>query len=176
MASKYYYNRRKERWSSNLNNIDEGINATGAGDVFFPIKLCENPGQSADSVSQQFTVKNFEIQFQMESTSPAFFDTLALYIMYVPQGMTVTKDYAKYHPEYILGWKYFGGPDAVSNINRNPLVMKSRLSRKLNTGDQINLVIIGKHYSHIQGEPPNTVEVQDSIGIRGVVRWNAKAN
>lgn len=98
--------------------------------------------------------------------------------MYVPQGFSgsgnnnLSNDYNKLHPEYILAYKYIGSPSHESNTTGmqgqqyQPYKIKTRLARKLDTGDEIVLFIKGLNQS---------TETQ-IIRVNGVVRWWTKAN
>lgn len=160
------YKKPRIRWATNIGSIEHAFNSDVETEFVSYVKLCENPQQSITSVSTQFTIKNPELQFQIECNDPEKYDRLTCYVMYVPQGITPTADLINYHPEYIMALRYFGGPDDHSNINRNPLIIKSRLSRKLNTGDGIYLLISGKHFG----------TANDEIVVRGVIRWWSKTN
>ena len=90
--------------------------------------------------------------------------------MYVPQGMTITVDYPKQHPEYIMGMRFYGSPEYEnSSIGsmRNPLSIRTRLARRLQTGDKIIFLLLGQN--------TNTSNVLN-LQINGVLRWNTKAN
>ena len=108
---KYY--KRKGRWSANIKTItDERINNIPSGSFYFTKDLCLNPAQSDATVSQQYTVKNIELSYELETIyaqgSDLHFDLegLTAYIMYVPQGMTVTETYPNFHPEYIMAMRF----------------------------------------------------------------------
>ena len=69
--------------------------------------------------------------------------------MFVPQGMNVSTDYNIQHPEYIMNYKYLGSPTGTGTSTSaevqqyQPFRLRSRLSRKLNTGDSVILFIKG---------------------------------
>lgn len=177
MARRRYsrrYRRRSARWSPNITNILSSIAAAEPGAAFFgTIDLAVNPAQSNQSVSQTFTVKNIELTIQLEtpsSTGWSVIENATGYIMYVPQGMQVTVDYATQHPEYIMAYRYIGTPENESAASasgvRNPLRVRSRLARKLQTGDSIVFLIVGV----------NTGSASQNVDVRGLVRWWTKAN
>lgn len=170
--------RSKGKWSSNITfipsqNINFAPNTTSYG-VF---TLCENPAQSNASVSQQYTVKNIYFNFEMETNSAASatnIECLTGFIMFVPQGMTVNANYPKQHPEYIMAMRFYGSPifetsgtDYNNNGVRNPLSIKTRLSRRLNTGDSIIFLLTGDNQN---------ASTQMNLQINGVIRWWTKAN
>ena len=122
VIKKYY---RKARWSSNIKPIE---NQT----IVFPantkssasITLCYNPSQTDSTVSQQYTVKNVELNFELQGDQTL--ESFCGYIMFVPQGMTVGNDYAELHPEYIMAMRFYGSPQGdLPYIN--PMKIKTRL-------------------------------------------------
>ena len=166
--------RKKSRYSPNITEFSESIN-TSQGTFSFTNVLCTNPSQTTLGVSQQYTVKNFEISFTFETTSAnsnKSIDDLCAYIMYKPQGMNITANYNLDHPEYIMNYKYYGSPTNDNTGYNNsqqfqPLKIRTRMARKLQTGDSIILFIKGN----------NTSEVAlTAIGIHGIIRWWSKAN
>lgn len=160
---------KKTKWSANIQEFssNEQVNV---GVFFLESTLATNPSQNILGVSQIFTVKNPEISFIFKSDSvanTANIDDLSVYIMFVPQGMTVTEDYNTQHPEYMLAYKFYGSPFAdTGSQNYQPFKIKSRLSRKLNTGDKIILLIKGFNNSN----------TNNNLIISGLTRWWTKAN
>lgn len=168
------YRRRSGRWAPNIVKISNTILAT-PGEFSASEDLATNSVQVNTGVSQTFTVKNVEITFNLESGtgSQGYLEALTAYIMFVPQGMTVSSSYYAEHPEYIMAYKYIGSPSSDStggtaNYGQNyqPYRIRTRLSRKLQTGDRIIL--------YVQGSNENTNSVNFNIG--GIVRWWSKAN
>lgn len=175
------YRRKSGKWASNITTLDKESIPAPPGIWYSSLALATNPIQTNAGVSQTFTAKNFEISFTLESTSTTGIhqlDAITAYIMYVPQGMTVTSSYMTDHPEYILNYKYYGSPTSYSpsggstgleeyNIQRfQPMKIKSRLGRKLQTGDSIKLLITG-----VNGSSSDM-----NLYISGVIRWWTKAN
>ena len=172
MARRYYrrrrYYRKRKIWSSNISKIQSTSQSAQSGNFNNYITLCENPVQSNSSISQKYTVKNIELSYQFEvaTASVESLENICVYIMYVPQGMDVTNSLVTYHPEYIMAYRYLGTPNDDGDNYRNPLFIKTRLSRTLNTGDRIMLVLNGYNQS--------TSYV--SYNMFGIVRWWSKAN
>lgn len=179
---KYWKRRSGTRWAPNIVKISNLNHATG-GEFFNYENLAVNPLQTNTGVSQTFTVKNFEISFTIEPRGDANFDieSVTAYIMYVPQGMNITSSYYADHPEYIMAYKYLGSPSGIipvtsssGNINGyetqqfQPIKIRTRLSRKLQTGDKIIL--------YIQGSNQNGQGTTVNYTIDGIVRWWSKAN
>ena len=175
---KYRYYKKKGIWSSNIKNVNDTIlQLSGPGEFYGNFTLCSNPPQSDENVSQKFTVKNTEFCFQIETSSllnATTIESLTYYIMFVPQGMTINNNLVKNHPEYIMAMRFIGSPEAEfdqeSNAQlaafRNTIRIKSRLARRLNTGDSIVFLITGYHSTG------GSVELK----VNGIVRWWTKAN
>lgn len=168
---KYY--KRRTRWAANIKEVSTEISTT-QGTWAGTLTLSTNPAQSTLGVSQIYTVKNFMIDFTIESANHTQIEGVTFYIMYVPQGMNVTESFNLEHPEYILNYKYLGSPtsgdqtgsSSIENQQFQPIRMRSRLSRKLNTGDSIILFMKGI------SETSNTAVLK----IQGLLRWWTKAN
>lgn len=171
MARRRYrrYRRKTGKWSSNIQELlDTQLSAT-PGNFSGTTTLVTNPAQSTLGVSQIYTCKNFAIDFTIESKSNNTLEAITAYIMFVPQGMNVSSDYNIEHPEYIMNYKFLGSPMEVLNSSDQqyqPFRLRTRLSRKLNTGDSIILFIKGlnKHTASIP------------FYLSGLVRWWTKAN
>lgn len=161
--------RRKGRWSSNIKTLTDQQISTGTNRNFYATtQLCFNPVQNENSVSQQYTVKNIEVTFEIDYPSANLdIEGLTTYIMYLPQGMGVSYDFPQFHPEYIMAVRFLGSPSSEQDPNRNPLRVKTRLSRRLQTGDSIILLICGTNKNTQSGF---------TINFNGLVRWWTKAN
>lgn len=108
-----------------------------------------------------------ELTYNVEgvtSNDTSAVEQLQAYIMYVPQGMAVTETFPYNHPEYILAYRWLGSPNSDVPY-RNPLFIKSRLSRRLQTGDSIIFLIIG--IASANGS---------FVNVNGLVRYWTKAN
>lgn len=172
-----YYKRRSGRWSPNIVKISSTNNAS-VGEFYNYENLAVNPIQTTTGVSQTFTVKNIEISFTLEGSvggNTSYIESVTAYVMYVPQGMNITSSYYAEHPEYIMAYKYLGSPtieytpsQAVtpSSQQYQPYKIRTRMSRKLQTGDRLIL--------YIQGSNDYTATTQYKID--GIVRWWSKAN
>ena len=176
-----YSRRSHAKWSPNIQEINEtSIIANPLEGFYQTFVLAFNPTQTNTSVSQVFTVKNIDVNFYIDSDQPAGatdIEDVCAYIMFVPQGMTVTGTYNLDHPEYILNYKYLGGPSADSfntstsstariGQHYQPLRVRSRLSRKLQSGDNVILFIKGT----------NTGGGSATFKFHGLIRWWTRAN
>ena len=162
--------RKKGRWSANIKTLTTSSITAAPGTFFGKQLLCENPPQSDNSVSQQYTVKNVEVSYELESLGDnRNLEGLTVYIIYVPQGMIVSETYPNFHPEYIMAMRFLGSPNEAGDQNnpgRNPLRIKTRLARRLQTGDSVQLLVVGS----------NPSQQSDTLYFNGVIRWWTKAN
>lgn len=162
--------RRTGRWAPSITKISSTLPAT-SGEFYNYEELAINPIQQNAGVSQTFTVKNIEINFSLEAPTAEnsyFLEAITAFIMFAPQGMNITSSYYAEHPEYIMAYKYLGSPsDAqASNQQYQPIRLKTRLSRKLQTGDRVILFIQGSNNNQ------NTL----NYNLFGLIRWWSKAN
>lgn len=166
-----YY--KKPRWSSNIQEISNSVVNAEPGANFVTYTLATNPVQDIATTSQVFTTKNFDISFTLEypssTSSPSNIEDITAYIMYVPQGMNITESYNNQHPEYVLNYKFYGSPSTDSQQNYQPYKIRTRLARKLNTGDSIMLFL--KYNYTAPSAATGTI-----FEIHGLVRWWTKAN
>lgn len=167
------YRRRSARWSSNIQKINL-TGTTTAGQAFGDsFTLAQNPAQSDNSVSQQFTVKNIEVSGQLEAqyTATSYYtniEDIVYYIMYVPEGYAIGLDLPTKHPEWIMAYKYIGQAASSNSASWDqPPRIKTRLSRKLNPGDSIIFMYTGLN---------NTTDQDLNVKFLGLVRWWTKAN
>lgn len=187
MARRRYRRRRRTgRWSSNIQEVGNTI-TTAPTDWSAFETIMSNPIQTNTFVSQTYTVKNIEISFNIDYEASTggmgnYIEGITAYIMYVPQGFGQTiggelilpTDYNLQHPEYIMAYKYLGSPsnewngtgNQLANQQYQPFRVKTRLSRKLQTGDSIVLFIKGVNQS--------TSNIP--LRLSGLIRWWTKAN
>lgn len=180
-SKKRIYKRKSGRWSSNIQTLVNITVPTAANSTFFSYReLATNPIQESNKVSQKYTVKNIELTYEIDASdanSQRFLESLITYIMYVPEGYTITETLPNLHPEWIMAYRFLGSPNVELSSGtlsqalaigpgRNPVRIKTRLARRLNTGDKIILLITGI----------NTDSSQRSFEYNGIVRWWTKAN
>lgn len=135
--------------------------------------LTANPVQSDDSVSITYTVKNINLQLELESDGQGSVENLQAYVMFIPQGFIPTGTPGAYadipfqHPEWIMAHRFYGSAlQDGAQPGYPPLRLRSRLARKLDTGDRIVAIILGT----------NTANVSRTLDYRGLVKYNTKAN
>ena len=155
MARRRYrrYRRRSSRWAANIQEINGSLNASPG--IFSQAEtILTNPAQSPNLVTQVYTIKNVEVTFNLDfegSTVSAVNDIEAVtaYIMYVPQGMNITGNYNIEHPEYIMTYRYLGSPTIDNNGQQyQPYKIRTRLARKLQSGDNVILFIKGTNQNN----------------------------
>jgi hypothetical protein len=160
--------RRRSRYAANIKQIEvSSITVSASTNFFDTTVLAINPAQVDTTVSQTYTVKNFEVTLSLEGTADySQIEGLAAFIMYVPQGMTIDLNYATNHPEYIMNYKYIGTPSSDNTARFSPVRIKTRMARRLQTGDSVILYIKGYNV----GTSGGTIEKH------GLIRWWTKAN
>lgn len=177
--ARYYRRRRHYRrgrhWSSRLNSFSGEQSSIGDYTIYH--NLCQNPNQQNTTVSNLYTVKNIDCQFELTTTdsglSQPTIENLQFYIIYVPQGVIPTGVPSSYqylpydHPEWIMAHRYVGSPTNDANQTQKTYKIKTRLSRKLDTGDRIILLILGTNTSS---------STSYTLGYQGLVKYVTKSN
>lgn len=171
---KYTRYRRRSNWASNIQELSYSITNIAQGANISTFVLAENPAQDNTKVSTIYTVKNFEINYTIESntTSTALLHSLedfCVYIVYVPQGMTVLSNYNNLHPEYVMAMKFVGSPSNDAPQEYQPHRISSRLARRLNTGDSVQLMI---KFNNTSTSSFSGADIE----VHGIQRWWTKTN
>ena len=176
-VQRYY---KKQNWSTRLQNFSGAQSVAANTQVILYTNLCTNPAQTDSTVSNKYTVKNVCVDFEIakddltSSTGQSdWLENFQFYIMYIPQGYIPTgtpsayKDVPFDHPEWIMAYRYTGPPMADSSTSYPPIRVKTRLARKLDTGDRIVLIVLGLNTS---------TSATAYLTYRGLVKYNTKAN
>lgn len=170
-----YYRRRayrknypRKKWASNIGNSEVTLtvpsNSTYAAGAAFAL----NPAQSPSTVSNSFVVKNVKLSVEAVGIGGSVFSNLnqlIAAIMYVPQGYVVSPSILNEHPEWLMAVKYLGeglNSDDSTSPKFKPFTVSTRLSRRLQTGDSIQLVLFAQNTSTSQ----NT-----SVTFRFLAQW-----
>lgn len=153
MARRYYRRRTitrapRKKWASNI------VTFTGAmTSNFFSHVLVTNAAQTASPTPVIVKVGNFKCQldasYMYDAPSAANILCMTAYVMYVPEGISVTtnaaaQDLIAKHPEWIMGWRQFNtdGLQAAQTAHTNSVTFSSRLKRNLNSGDSVQLFVV----------------------------------
>lgn len=137
----FYTARRKTaKWSPHL--LIQPISfETGTGDFASYQLVAKNSTDTTVPVPSVIKVKNFRVSIDTSAPVGAYaVDYFNVYLMYVPEGITINTDTPKNHPEWIITWK---GIDNSTGNGIENIVMSSRLARNLNSGDGIYLIFAG---------------------------------
>ena len=143
-----YY--KKGSWSTRLTNFSGVQSVPGGGNWVIYYNLCTNPAQSDSTVSNKYTVKNIDVTCLLENNAneySTFAENFQFYVMFIPQGYIPTGTPSAYadvpfnHPEWIMAYRYVGNLMNDTSTSFPPIRVKSRLARKLDTGDRIVLFI-----------------------------------
>lgn len=172
MARKTIYKKRpRTRWSVNIQPIQIEEPVGTSQNVFAYQTLCANPSKTNNHpIEQLFTVKNIEFSFRVvfDALSNAKYDgirDLTAYVMYVPAGGVLDNDLPISHPEWVMAYKFLGTPLVTMNENA-PLKIRSRLARKLHSGDYIMFLLKGT----------NSGGTTFTLQINGLVKYYTKSN
>lgn len=166
---------RKKNWSSNIITSETTLTFPASQNYGAGSAICLNPVQSVSTVSQPFTVKNVKLSISAAGNTAnavQLMDNIIAALVYVPQGYTVTYATLSEHPEWFMAVKYINNPQvdatvvASANIVK-PFTLSSRLARKLQTGDSVQLCLFGINKSQ-----------SDAISIRFsfMAQWWTCAN
>lgn len=143
---------RKKNWSSNIITSETTITFPAGTNYGGGSAICLNPAQSVSTVSQSFTVKNIKLSISANVDSSSgiqYIDQLVAALVYVPQGYSVTYATLSEHPEWFMTVKFLDNPKVDSpsaggtGYIQKPFTISSRLARKLQTGDSVQLCLFG---------------------------------
>lgn len=148
--------RRGKKWSPVL--VDSGDTTTFIGsnqETFLAFDLCKNsPNTTIAPTATVIKCGNFKCYFDYFSSANKMSNG-RLFIMFKPQGISVTTSYPSEHPEYIMAWRTL---DTSSNLLQT-VSIQSKLKRNLNSGDAVILLFI----------------VANNDSSEGTARWTARA-
>ncbi len=147
------YYRKRARYSPNIVRIGpSSFNIPAQDRDFGVVTLIENQSYDPSRSNTIITVKNPElsIDFDANQNAAAAIESCTAYIMFVPEGYVPNIDTPILHPEWIMAYKFFGSPNWENTSSGQCLPkyvnrIRTRLSRKLNTGDRIILFIEGSN-------------------------------
>lgn len=115
------------------------------------------------------TVRNFttDLVIELQSTTVnAGYEKMQHYIMFLPEGHTVTPNLPFQHPEWILSYAYQGTPKGDTEQIAYNIRKRSRKSRKLKPGDSIFLFTLGE----------NNTSSTVTINVSGLIKYFSKMN
>lgn len=174
-----YYRRRtyrraypRKKWASNIGDSSLSLNVPANSVYAAGAAFALNPVQSPSSVSNSYVVKNVKLSVEAvvnNSAAVAYLNHVMAAIMYVPQGYVVKHSIISEHPEWIMAIKYLGdgmnidGTTPVVDSSRlKPFTISTRLSRRLQTGDSVQLVLFARNAS---------VENMQTVTFRFLAQW-----
>lgn len=163
------YRRSSKQWSTRLTSVNVTQLVSGNQTFFIFRTLATNPVQDDNTVSQRFTVKNINCQLNVEAqygSDSNNLENFQEFILFIPQGYTLTSDTPYEHPEWIMAHRFLGSPQNDSDPGYLPARISTRLARKLDTGDRVVFLLIGT----------NTGQTNQTIRVDGLIKLNTKAN
>ena len=161
---------RKHKWSPVLVNISgDLLTIPGNSNSGWSISLCANASNTTTApTATVIKTGNFKVSFEIEQGgTPSSSTTGRAFIVFVPQGVTPTKDWPQQHPEYIMAWRsvQVGGDASISTIS-------SKLKRNLNSGDEVYLIVQVWNYNTYSEQVPNNIYVK----LVGACSYVCRAN
>lgn len=176
LIKKRRYYKKKTSYSPNITRVGpNSFNIAAQTRDIGITTLVENQVYDPNRSNNIITVKNPELSIEFEANN-SLIESCTAYIMFIPEGYTTTLDTPTQHPEWIMAYKYFGSPNydtsitqSSSQTNNSKYVnkIKTRLSRRLNTGDRIILLVEGTNTS---------TQTAYEMRYQGLIRWWTKAN
>nr|ANB82429.1 capsid protein [Porcine serum-associated circular virus] len=136
---KRYYKKvyPKKRWASNL--LSKALAVTlpnGVASNASTSTICENAVQSSKPTPTILKFGRVKIKgdVRTNANNAANFTSANVFVVFVPEGVTLTPQVLNSHPEYIMGWT------TLSMDSGNSFSLTTALKRNLNSGDSIQLL------------------------------------
>ena len=154
----YRKNYRKQKWASVITEINGDLLAiNGNSNNGWVIPLCSNAANTTTAPTATIIkTGNFKVSFEVETGAGNYQAvTGRAFIVFIPQGINATVDWAMLHPEYVMGWRSIqvGGSTSAVTIS-------SKLKRNLNSGDKVSLIVQVWNYQTYSEQAPNPVYVK----------------
>lgn len=136
----------KVKWSPHMEAYNDELLITGKLESV-PIVIAANNTDSHIPTVPVIQVTRINVQAQLGSGNMAGLDWYA-YLVFVPENTTLstTNEWLSFifaHPEYLMARKIVESSNAVTNTSIT-LNMSTRLRRNLNSGDQIQLLLVAR--------------------------------
>lgn len=140
--------RRGRKWSPVLVDSGDIVNVGPQQEKTLVFELCKN-SMNTTTAPTATVIKCGNFKTYVDHFSSASRASNGrVFLMYRPQGITVTTSYPQEHPEYIMAWRTVDtGSDSLQTTS-----IQSKLKRNLNSGDAVILLIIVANNSNITGE------------------------
>ena len=126
------------------------ISVPPSGSAFGAIDLVVNSAESATPTPTIIKCKHFKASIDTYVSAASALNTgpIVCYIMYVPQGYTLAVTTPVDHPEWVLSWRAVDVSMASTLVTfHNNITMSSSLSRNLNSGDSVKLLVVANNIS-----------------------------
>ena len=146
---KNYGNLNKKKWASYMKASSVGpLTVPVSSSGYLATDLVANSTETATPTPTIIKCKHFKVSVDtyVNSTGAFPLGPIVAYLMYVPQGYTLAVSTPVDHPEWVLAWRTID----TANINgtysyHEVITMTSSLSRNLNSGDSIKLILIANN-------------------------------
>lgn len=137
----YTARRRTAKWSPHLIQELMSVGLDSAGQFGSYQLLSKNTSDNTTPTPSVIKVKNFRVSVDTSTAySTNYVQYLNAYIIFIPEGVSISKETPTQHPEWILAWKSL---NEITNTNAQSITLSSRLARNLNSGDAIYLLFTG---------------------------------
>ena len=145
------YGSNKKKWASFLKaaTIPE-VTVVPGSSSFAAVDFVVNSAQTATPTPTIIKAKHFKLSIDMHvkaSITANVIGPIVCYLMYIPQGYTLATTTPTDHPEWVITWRSVDttGVTAGTPTHSDRISMSSSLSRNLNSGDTIKLVVISSN-------------------------------
>ena len=169
---KNYGNLNKKEWASYMKASSAGpLTVPVSGSGYLGTDLVANSTETATPTPTIIKCKHFKVSIDTYVNSAGYVvaGPLVAYLMYVPQGYTLSTSTPIDHPEWVLSWRSIDTSETtpLENTYHDVVTMTSSLSRNLNSGDTIKLILVANNVS-----ATNTFQLNVIAHFSCVVRNN----
>jgi len=161
-SKKNYGNLQKKKWASYMKELTPANVTIQAGQVGGGFASCViNSSQDSTPTPTIIKVKYCKCAFDFSSS--VLFNQGFVCLMFVPQGVTPTINSPIQHPEWVMAWRGME-IDASGTAKGTQVMLSSRLSRNLNSGDSI--IMLWSGYNVGEGDIGCTTYARFSCVVR----------
>lgn len=137
---RYYKVTPKKKWASNI------VQGTVTSSNYQTVVI--NSTQTSAPTPTIVKCGNFRVQGDVRvaytGSTPGRVASVNFFLMFVPEGVTVTDSLIGNHPEWIMGWtaiEWSGVTSESASTWGNKFSVTTRLKRNLNSGDRVVCIL-----------------------------------
>ena len=146
---KNYGNLNKKKWASYMKASSVGpLTVPISSSGYLATDLVANSTETATPTPTIIKCKHCKVSVDsyVYSTGTLPIGPIVAYLMYVPQGYTLAVSTPVDHPEWILSWRAIDTSNIAATRSYHDIItMTSSLSRNLNSGDTIKLILVANN-------------------------------